>query len=288
MIDYDALKALDSVIENQSFQLASKELRISQSAVTQRIQNFESYIGKKLLIRTIPYRATKEGSQYLNLLRKVISLESSIINSDVSASVVRLAVNRDSLDTYFLKVLRLMKYSDRLNLQIIADDQGQTLRYLKNGQVDMCISSQEKKLSQHSVTYLGDMSYSLVCSKKFYQQFFSKGINKKSLEGAPLVIFDKDDKLQHNYLKENYAADNFDRISSFPSIMSFKEAIISGIGYGLLPLIDIQSELRKEQMILMNKKINYKVSLYLHHWDHMEEGTKLLKERIIKAAKALK
>ena len=84
MIDYNALKALEAVIELQSFEQASRKINISQSAITQRIQNFEAYLGNKLLIRKSPYKPTETGEKYLNLLRKVHSLENELTHEGQS------------------------------------------------------------------------------------------------------------------------------------------------------------------------------------------------------------
>ncbi|MFG1501200.1 ArgP/LysG family DNA-binding transcriptional regulator [Halobacteriovorax sp. XZX-3] len=290
MIDYHALRALQAVIEYQSFELASKAIGISQSAVTQRIQNFESFLGTKLLIRKTPYRATEKGKSYLNLLRKVTSLENEILEDDdikKAKPTLKIAMNRDSLDLFFLDVLTDTKVSQVLTLQIIADDQDNTLKYLKSGQVDMCISSEKKPLPNHTSTHLGDMVYSLVCSKKFYKEYFNEGVNKKTLSEAPLVVFDKYDKAQHTYLKENFKVDKLTKINLMPSVQSFKKAILGGYGYGLLPFIDMEKEMKKRKFVQLNPSKNFSVSLFLHQWEYQREHIKLFNEKLIKAAQKL-
>ncbi|MFG1503788.1 ArgP/LysG family DNA-binding transcriptional regulator [Halobacteriovorax sp. ZH5_bin.2] len=290
MIDYHALRALQAVIEYQSFELASKAIGISQSAVTQRIQNFESFLGTKLLIRKAPYRATEKGKSYLNLLRKVTSLENEILeDEDIKKAkpTLKIAMNRDSLDLFFHDVLTDSKVSQVLTLQIIADDQDNTLKYLKSGQVDMCISSEKKPLPNHTSTHLGDMVYSLVCSKKFYKEYFSEGVNKKTLSEAPLVVFDKYDKAQHTYLKENFKVDKLTKINLMPSVSSFKKAILGGYGYGLLPFIDMEKEMKKRKFVQLNPSKDFSVSLFLHQWEYQREHIKLFNEKLIKAAQKL-
>lgn len=290
MTDYHALRALQAVIEYQSFDLASKAIGISQSAVTQRIQNFESFLGTKLLIRKAPYRATEKGKNYLNLLRKVTSLENEILEEDETQKIkptLKVAMNRDSLDLFFLDVLSDTKVSNVLALQIIADDQDNTLKYLKSGQVDMCISSEERPLPNHTSTHLGDMVYSLVCSKKFYKEYFSEGVNKKTLAQAPLVVFDKYDKAQHTYLRDNFKLDKLTKINLMPSVPSFKKAILGGFGYGLLPFIDMEKEIKKKQLVQLNPSKDFSVSLYLHQWEYQREHIKLFNEKLIQAANKL-
>ncbi|EPZ49683.1 transcriptional regulator, ArgP family [Bacteriovorax sp. BAL6_X] len=287
MIDYQALRALQLVIELQSFELASKALGISQPAVSQRIQSFESYVGSKLLVRMAPYTATKSGEEYLNLLRKVMSLEAEIIHNKQIRPIIKLAINRDSLDLYFLEALGNKDLASKITLQIIADDQDNTLNYLKSGQVDMCISSSEKSLPSHNSIFLGSMKYSLVCSKGFYKEFFKDGVNKTTLANAPLVVFDKYDKVQHKYLKDNFGIDSFTRINNLPSVSSFKKAVTSGFGYGLLPYMDIEKELKSQKLIQMNPSMDFNIPLYLHHWEYLQDHVKMLIKTILKASKHL-
>lgn len=287
MIDYHALRAIQAVIENQSFEIASKALGISQSAVSQRIQSIESYLGQKLLIRKAPYKATETGEIYLNLLRKVTILESEVEPINATKPAVKMSINRDSLDLFFLNVLSDKTVSQIATLQIIADDQDNTLDYLKNGQVDMCISSQKKSLPNHVSVYLGEMEYSLVCSKGFYQNHFNNGVDNKYLELAPLVIFDRFDKVQHSYLKKYFKINSFSQINTMPSVLSFKHAILGGLGYGLLPKMDIKKELSKKQLVLLNPNKDFKVPLYLHHWEYQREYIKKLINKIQNAAHIL-
>ena len=288
MIDYQSLRALEAVIENQNFEIASQKLNISQSAVSQRIQSFESYLGQKLLIRKSPYRATDVGENYLKLLRKVSILESEIVNDRHQKPTVKIAINRDSLDLFFLKVLSDSSISKLMSLQIIADDQDETLKYIKSGQVDLCISSKEKPLPNHISTKIGDMKYTLVCSKSFHNKYFISGVSKKTLSKAPLVTFDRFDKLQHTYIKEQFKTETFQQINSMPSVLSFKQAILGGFGYGLVPFIDIQKELKKKQLVQLNPSKDFFVPLYIHQWEYQLEHMKFLTKKITKVAEVLK
>lgn len=287
MIDYHALKALEAVIELQSFESASKALGISQSAVTQRIQGFEAYLGERLLIRKTPYRASETGESYLNLLRKVTSLENDIFKSNSKKPTLKIAINRDSLDLYFLEVLLDKELAELIALEIIADDQDMTLNFLKSGQVDMCISSQKKPLPNHTATHLGDMVYSLVCAPHFYEKYFKKGVGKESLLNAPLVIFDKNDKAQHTYLMDNYGIDNPLMVNQVPSVRSFKNAILGGFGYGLIPIMDIETEIKKKNIVELVPSKKFKVPLYLHQWEYQRDYVKILNQKILKAASKL-
>jgi len=107
------------------------------------------------------------------------------------------------------------------------------------------------------------------------------------LVNAPLVVFDKYDKVQHNYLKEHYHIESFSKINSLPSVPSFKKAILGGFGYGLLPILDISTELSKKQIVQMNPKKDYRVSLYLHQWEYQQSHIKAFNMKLKEASKKL-
>jgi LysR family transcriptional regulator, chromosome initiation inhibitor len=287
MIDYQALRALEAVIEFQSFEKASKSIGITQSAITQRIQGFESYLGERLLVRKTPYQATTTGQAYLGLLRKVKSLESEVGENTNKRPTIKIAINRDSLDLYFLDILSDKECADLFSLEIIADDQNNTLEYLKTGLVDMCISSEKKPLANHTATYLGDMIYCLVCSPHFYKSYFSKNISKDSLVRAPLVIFDKSDKLQHSFLEDNFGIEPSESISQMPSVQSFKTAILGGYGYGLVPILDIEKELKQNKVIEILPSKRFKVPLFIHQWEYQKDYIKFFTKKLIKASEKL-
>lgn len=287
MIDYHALRALNSVIELQSFERASDRLGISQSAVTQRIQTFEAYVGERLLVRRIPYRATTAGEKYLNLLRKVSVLENEIETTELNKPIIKLAINRDSLDLYFLDLLADSEIADLVALQIVAEDQDYTLNFLKSGQVDMCISSQKKALPNHTSDHLGDMIYTLVCSSRFYEKYFKKGVTKITLSEAPLVIFDVHDNAQHTFLKDNFGIDSPTKINQMPSVASFKTSIVGGFGYGLVPMMDVEKELKNKSLVELVPQKKFRVPLYLHQWEYQRDYVKVFNKKLLKVASRL-
>jgi LysR family transcriptional regulator (chromosome initiation inhibitor) len=217
----------------------------------------------------------------------VVSLESELVQPLEGKPSLKLAINRDSLDLYFLDVLSDKEISSIIRLEIIADDQDHTLNYLKSGQADMCISSQSKPLPNHTVTHLGDMVYRLVCAPEFYNKYFKSGSVEESLVNAPVVIFDKNDKVHFSFLKEKFNIDSPLKINQIPSVPSFKKAIIGGFGYGLIPTIDIENELKKKQLIEIIPAKKFKVPLYLHQWEYQKDYIKVFNRKLLKAAARL-
>ena len=167
LLDYKGIEALYTVQELQSFEAAAKVLHITQSAVSQRIKGLETFYGKPVLTRTLPYRPTELGQQLIGHFIRLSLLEGDLqqqIGKMAQTLRISIALNRDSLETWFLDLVEETEIVRNISLEMIADDQELTLDYLKNGLVSACLSTSEKEIQGGRVQFLGDMEYVLVAS----------------------------------------------------------------------------------------------------------------------------
>ena len=120
MFDPSHLAALSAILRNGSFERAAHELGVTQSAVSQRIRLLEEQIGTPLVIRAQPCTATEAGQRVFRHAEELRLLEQELRTDlgmgregdgeDVAGAsrdargwpAVRLAVNADSLATWFL------------------------------------------------------------------------------------------------------------------------------------------------------------------------------------------
>lgn len=271
MFDYRGIEALYTVQELQSFEAAAKKLHITQSAVSQRIKGLETYYGEPVLIRTLPYKPTKLGESLIGHFRRIYLLERSLEQQLAHTTVkphVSIALNRDSLETWFLDLIEHTNIFNNGTLEIIADDQELTLDYLKKGLVSACLSTSEKAIIGGKVTFLGNMEYLLVASPEFIEQNFSNKDHKKSLLNATAIKFDKNDMLHERYLERFFGLNgeglNFHIV---PSVQGFKKYALLGYGYGLIPKLDIVKELNNKKLLQLHKGKVWEIPLYWHCWD---------------------
>lgn len=268
-MDYKGIEALFTVLELQSFEAAAKKLHITQSAVSQRIKGLENLYGAPVLIRTLPYRVTRLGNQLIGHFNRIKLLEDDL-EQQLGATItphVSIAVNRDSLETWFLELIKEKDLFKGIILEIIADDQELTLNYLKNGLVSACLSSEEKEIQGGSAHFLGHMEYVLVASPQFAKTYFSQGTPKKCFQKAPAIKFDRNDKLHERYL-EKYFGVNGEALdyNVIPSVRGFKTFALMSYGYGLIPTIDIHNELKRKQLINLFPDKTWTIPLYWHTW----------------------
>ncbi|MFC2049311.1 ArgP/LysG family DNA-binding transcriptional regulator [Chlamydiota bacterium] len=264
MLDYRGLEALHTIVEMQSFEGAAKKLRITQSAISQRIKGLESHYGEPVLIRTLPYRPTQLGKQLIGHFKRICLLEAELDNQLGSTQVlphISIAINRDSLETWFLDLIDESKLFSKIILEIIADDQELTLNYLKNGLVSACLSTSSKEIVGGEARFLGNMEYVLVASPEFARQ------NAHNLLMAPAIKFDQNDRLHERYLEEYFGLKGEElHFNIIPSVQGFKKFVVAGYGYALIPKIDITKELKKGQLVSLYPDKVWKVPLYWHFW----------------------
>lgn len=265
MSDYLGLEALYTVMQLQNFELAAKMLHITQSAVSQRIKGLESYYGEPLLIRSQPYRLSKLGLQLIGHYKKMCLLEEDL-NRQLGVTTtphISIAINRDSLETWFFDLISEFKEFNHITLEVIADDQELTIDYLKNGRVSACLSTSEKEILGGKVAYLGKMEYYLVASPALIKSY-----PKQLLQKATAIKFDQNDKLHERYLEKYFGIDGTNlKFHVIPSVKGFKQFALLGYGYGLIPKIDIVHELKTKQLINLYPNKIWEIPLYWHYWD---------------------
>ena len=246
--------------------------------------------GQRLLIRELPYRPTELGVTILSHYRKVVSLEDALdLNSndkDSKKTVVKLALNVDSLETWFLKVLQDPEIAKLVNLQITIDDEKYTLNYLKSGRVDLSIGTMKTPISNHECVRLGRMNYVLVANPEFKKKHFPKKIANADFSNIPAIVFNDRDDLQTAYLEKYFHYSGSYPMTSIPSTSGGKAAIIAGFGFGLQPVLDIQKELKAKELILVAPE-KFELELYLHHWNYQSAALKKLIASIQTASKAI-
>ena len=269
-MDYRGIEALYTVQELQSFEAAARKLHITQSAVSQRIKGLEAHYGKPVLIRTLPYRPTELGNQLMGHFKQICLLEEDLekqIKETTSTPRISIALNRDSLETWFLDLIEETEVFRDIFLEVIADDQELTLDYLKNGLVSACLSTSEKEVLGGRAHFLGNMEYALVASPSFVKKFFSTGNPKECLRKAPAIKFDQNDRLHERYLEKFFNLDGRGlNYHTIPSVAGFKKFALLGYGYALIPKIDIIDELKKKQLLQLHSDKVWEIPLYWHYW----------------------
>lgn len=270
MLDYKLVEAVSAVIRLGSFEKAAQELGMTQSAVSQRIKLLEERVAQPLVVRSKPIKATEAGARLYRHFQHVNILEQEIL-SDLPDEKgdhfkrVALAVNADSLATWFVRVAEVLFLDYNLLVDLSAADETRTLDLLKQGTVMASISTQDKRIQGCKVSTLGAMRYVPVARLDFIQRYFPDGVTPSALRKAPAVIFGRDDDLHQKFLRKHYriAPGEFPA-HVVPSSEGFVNVTRTGMAYALVPENQVKPYLENGELIKICDKDVFR-PLYLHY-----------------------
>ncbi len=272
MLDYRLIAALDAVIEAGTFERAAERLGLTQSAVSQRIRQLEERVGQVLLVRGSPPRATEAGQRLLGHYRRVRLLEQDLPaelhpERGSEAPVLPLAVNADSLATWFMPVLDRITNEEGVLIDLRIADQDVTHTLLRRGEVAACVSAWAKPIQGCSRHRLGVMRYRLCATPDFIQRWFPKGLGREAVRKAPAAIFNRDDSLHHRLLKlELNSIPQGIACHYLPSHAAFNHMILSGQAYGSMIEDEVHDHIRTGRLVDLLAGRHLEVELYWHAW----------------------
>ena len=281
MLDYPALQALVTVIEARGFERAAQRLSISQSAVSQRIRQLEYKLGQPVLLRTSPPRPTELGQRLANHLQQVLQLEQAVSTSEQQQQRlrVRLAVNADSIDTWLAQALAAAEVSQRMDFDFVVEDQDVGLKRMKNGEVMACICASEQPVNGGLAQYLGNIRYRALSSPDFIQRYQELGF-----EHMPCLIYSADDRLQHRFLQAQGIAEPRNN-HVCPSSHGFVNLAVAGLGYGMMPELQVQTQVNNGQLADLVPGYSLDVPMYWHYWQTESPALAELRQSVVAVAK---
>lgn len=271
MLDYKLIEALAMVIEEGGFEKAAKALYLTQSAVSQRVRQLEERTGQVLLSRTTPPLPSNGGLQLIKHYQQVKLLEANLsaeLSEEKEApTTLAIGVNADSLSLWFLDAIGPLLESGNMILDVRVDDQEQTHKFLRKGEVVGCISTESKAMQGCRIEALGSMTYRLLGTPDFVQKWFSDGFNLKNCSNAPAVIFNRKDNLHKIFLKRAFGRLPTQMPSHHvPSPEPFLDMISSGFSYGIVPDLQGSPLIQSGQLMELVSEQPMRVDLYWHCW----------------------
>ncbi|WP_395407311.1 ArgP/LysG family DNA-binding transcriptional regulator [Pseudoduganella sp. UC29_106] len=169
-------EALLAIVDTGSFEQAAAQLHLTPSAISQRLGALEAAIGTPLLIRSRPCRPTAAGQRLVQYLRRSQLLEQEFLaelsNDENRPTSIAVAVNNDTLGTWFLPGLSEFLIRENVLLDIILDDQDHTYTLLEKGLALAGVSSEPKPMRGCTAQYLGAMRYRMLATPDFVRRFF--------------------------------------------------------------------------------------------------------------------
>lgn len=281
--------ALLAVIDSGSFEQAAAALHLTPSAVSQRVSGLEAALGTPLLIRSRPIRLTSAGQQLVQYLRRSRLMEQEFLAelkiADAAPPRIAVAVNNDTLGTWFLPELSSFLNRENILLEIILDDQDHTYSLLEKGLVLAGVSSAPEPMRGCRSQHLGYMRYRLLAHPDFAKRWFPDGFNREAARKAPVMFFDRKDSLQQIFIERELGLPlGAYPIQYIPSSDPFVASIQLGMGYGMLPRQQFKSMLESGELVDLAPGKYLDVQLYWHSWRIQSPRLVRLTEEVIAAA----
>lgn len=271
MLDYKLLHALATVVECDGFERAGDVLGLSQSAVSQRIKALEVRLGQPVLVRHPHLAPTPAGQRLLTHYQQVQLLERDLRGSlptlDDQAPRLRIAINADSLVTWWAEAVAAICQQEGLLLDLVIEDQDVGLKRLRDGDVAACLCAAPQPIAGARCVALGEMHYHPLASPAYVARHFPNGPSDEAFQKAPAIVFGPHDQLQHQFLAQCAYHGPFP-YHLCPSSEGFVRLASAGIGYGMMPQLQVGELMASGQLASVAPGHFLAVPLYWHFWRH--------------------
>jgi LysR family transcriptional regulator (chromosome initiation inhibitor) len=258
MLDLSLVAAVAAVAREGSFERAARTLAVTPSAVSQRIKLLEERLGTVLIVRGQPCTPTDAGTRLCRHHELSALLEDDLRrdlpalaqgDADASTPTLRLAVNADSLGTWFMDAMADFCTQHPALLDVVIDDQDHTADWLRRGHVLGAVTSLAAAVQGCRSQRLGTLRYVATASPAFMQRWFAQGVSADTLALAPSVLFNRKDRLQERWVRRLSRRDLAMPTHRLPSAQAFVDASLAGIGWGMNPLALVQPHLDAGRLV---------------------------------------
>lgn len=197
-INYELYKVFYHVASSLSFSEASKQLYISQSAVSQSIKALEKKLDQSLFIRsTKRVQLTPEGEILLRHIEPAMNLikrgESQLVDASSSGGQIRIGAS-DTICRYFLVPFleRFHKEFPNAHIKVTNETSVKCVNLLESGQVDfIVINYPNSHLSNlYSMKKIGKFKDVFVANDSF-AELRDKKISFRELLNYPILMLEK-------------------------------------------------------------------------------------------------
>jgi LysR family transcriptional regulator (chromosome initiation inhibitor) len=259
------LDALVAIAEHGSFEAAARELHITPSAVSQRVRALEAMAGQVLVSRGAPCRPTPHGERLVRLGRQTRLLydEASEALGAVATVELPVAVNADSLTTWFRDVLATAAGWDGTAIRLQVEDQAYSQQLLRSGDVLAAVTSDPEAVQGCSVEPLGALRYVPAAAPAFAGRW-RRG-RAPDWAAMPAVVFGAKDDLQQDMLRRRGLPQLPPVVHQVPTSADFLAAVRIGLGWGMLPEPQARADLAAGQLVRLSGDV-LDVPLFWQRW----------------------
>lgn len=271
MLDEALLAAVAAVAREGSFERAARVLHITPSAVSQRVKLLEERLGAVLIVRGQPCTATEIGARICRHAELVSVMVAELRRElpmlpkdspDTPHASLRIAVNADSLSTWFIQAMADFGREHSALLNLTLADEDHTAEWLRRGYVLGAVTSVGRAVQGCRIRRLGALRYVATASPPFMRRWFPSGISADALARAPSLLFDSNDRLQELWARRVVRRDVALPVHRIPSTQGFIDAALAGVGWGMNPLSLVRPHLKAGALVELAPDTSVDVPLF--------------------------
>ncbi|MEU9338270.1 LysR family transcriptional regulator ArgP [Streptomyces sp. NPDC048290] len=287
----DQVRTLLAVVDEGTFEAAALALHVTPSAVSQRVKALEQRTGRVLLLRTKPVRPTESGAVLVRLARQLARLERDAfaelgLTRDGEPARVSVAVNADSLATWFLDALVRLPPGSAPGLELRREDEDRTAVLLREGLVMAAVTSSPDPVPGCSVRPLGRMRYLPVATPEFTARYLRGRPARDALAEAPVITFDRRDDMQDAFVRglgggHGGASALRHRV---PTNEGYTACVVAGLGWGLVTEAQADPALRSGRLVPLGVGGPVDVPLYWQQWKLDSPALAVVAEAVLTTA----
>ncbi|WP_105373338.1 ArgP/LysG family DNA-binding transcriptional regulator [Neorhizobium huautlense] len=271
MLDYRSVRAVIAVIRLGSFESAARELRVTQSAVSQRVKQLEKRLGTALIVRGNPCSATKEGEQLVRHFQRVEMLEHDLaaefprLTDPCSASErsrLRIGADPEWQGSWIVQALSGFTQDAPFLVDLVLDETVRVGDRLRAGELLAAVTREEEFVEGYSSFSLGSLPVTAVATPAFMQHHFPRGLPSAAIASAPGLATGPTDRLPHQWIKRALGADVKVSLHRLPSRRSIFDAALAGIGWGVVPVHLATDHLRSGALVELRSGTGFALPLF--------------------------
>ena len=267
-IDLELYRVFYTVAKNKHMTKASRELHISQPAISQSIKKLEEQLGGTLFLRSNKgMELTEEGKMFFEYIKGALELINNAENEftsfkDLSKGEIKIGCSTTLTKLVLLDALKKFHLDyPNININITNDLTSNLINDLKLGKLDFIIFNESNiKESNLNLKKIKELKQGFIYNPLFFKDEI---INFNDLNNYPLIL----QKQESNGRKLlDYIALN-NNVKLFPKMEVVSQELITefvsiGLGIGFV-IIDLAKRNFKDlRELKLNKKIpNIKVYL---------------------------
>ncbi|AOV01574.1 HTH-type transcriptional regulator ArgP [Delftia sp. WSY_4] len=295
MLDYAGLEALAAVVREGSFERAARKLHVTPSAVSQRIKLLEERVGQVLVLRGQPCSGTEAGRRLCLHVEQVALLENDLRRKNpelvpegqTALPTLKLAVNADSLSTWFMDAMSAFTRDGNELLDISIDDQDHTAKRIREGEVLAAVTATSSAIPGCNTWPLGRMRYVAAASPDFIRRYLKDGITPEAMARTPMMSYGRKDSLQDQWLQRLGAEGRRSTPRHFlPSNQGYTRACELGMGWGMHPPLMIGAQLAEGSLVELLPGNDLDIPMYWAHARNAQASLQRLTDCVIQAAAA--